>query len=149
MNVNTPRAHPARAPRACTPRTAPTPSARRAASQLLSAATPPPSSLDLDALRAAIDIAKDAGVPPQVVSSAEAKLATVIEGRVEAEAALNAAQAPPPSALDLANLSGAIEHCRVAGVASTVVEVAEAYWARATAERDAAAVHLGEPRPAE
>ena len=109
-----------------------------AESQLLSVASPPPSLLSLDALSAAIEIARGVGVSSVTTESAQSKRDSVAAQRVEAELRLEFASAQSPSEVHLLALQRAIESARTAGVAEPLVCSAEARWARLAATREAA-----------
>ncbi|KAL1503284.1 hypothetical protein AB1Y20_011337 [Prymnesium parvum] len=115
-----------------------------AEAQLLATAAVQPADVDLDALSAAIEIAAEAGVAAEIIHSAQVKRQTVVEQRREAEGLLEELQLPPAASLDLRALFGAIEAARTAGVATPLVDAAEALWSQRKAEREAAQASLAQ-----
>lgn len=93
--------------------------------QLAMHASMPAWSMNLDATRAAIDSARDAGVSAEAIANVEARLLEVSTRRSAAAAALQMEMGIPPSTLDPASLRAAIEEARGAGVSAEEYEKAE------------------------
>ena len=90
--------------------------AERARRALESHRAAPPAELDIDALRAAVVAAKEAGVGAEEVRAAEAHVAEVEAKRAAAMAKVHALSSPSHSKIDKASLEQAIDAARDAGV---------------------------------
>ena len=113
-----------------------------ASEQLAMCTATPARSMDLTSMRSAIDAARDAGVPADAISRAEAQLADVASRRTAAESDLALEVAKPWSILDPAALKDAIEVAREVGVAAAVISDAERQVQEVLAARGSAESQL-------